>query len=151
MLSLLTGTIIGAIVVNKKESNRKQKIQNLSDKHLDLFLMMNQWVKIKQEGKKISTYLREKEYKNIAIYGMSYAGVTLTNELKGSEINVLYGIDKNADTIYADINVVSMDDELKQVDAVIVTAITFYNEIEEAITNKLCCPIISLENILYEL
>ena len=33
-------------------------------------------------------------------------------------------------------------------DAVIVTAITFYEEIEEMLAEKMDCPILSLENIL---
>ena len=43
-----------------------------------------------------------------------------------------------------------MEDDLKPVDAVVVTAITFFNEIEEQLSQKMKCPIISLEEILYE-
>ena len=43
-----------------------------------------------------------------------------------------------------------MEDELEPVDAVVVTAITFFNEIEQKLSKKLDCEIISLEDILYE-
>ena len=112
--------------------------------------MMNQWVKIKQEGKNLSTYFENKGYKRIAIYGMSYAGETLVDELKDTGIEVVYGIDQNADSIFADIDIVTMDDTLEDVDAVVVTAITFFGEIEEKLHGKLNCSIISLEDILYE-
>ena len=62
----------------------------------------------------------------------------------------MYGIDKKADSIYADVDVVSIDDDLAPVDVIVVTAITFFDEIEENLSEKLDCPIISLEDILYE-
>ena len=91
---------------------------------------MNQWVKVKQEGKQLSHYFKNNGFKKIAIYGMSYAGKTLIDELKGTGITVAYGIDKKADTIYADIDILSVEDSLADVDAVVVTAITFFNEIK---------------------
>jgi hypothetical protein len=49
-----------------------------------------------------------------------------------------------------DVDVVTMDDDLEEVDAIVVTAITFFDEIEEKLSAKIDCPIISLEDILYE-
>ena len=43
-----------------------------------------------------------------------------------------------------------MEDDLKPVDAIVVTAITFFDEIKEKLSEKIDCPIISLEDILYE-
>lgn len=150
ILSALTGAAFGAGAVGKVSVDKTKKIQAMSDKHLSLFLMMNQWVKVKQEGKKLADYFAANGYKRIAIYGMSYAGETLLDELRETEITVAYGIDKNADSLYLDVDVVSMDDDLKKVDAVVVTAITFFDEIEELLSEKVDCPIISLEDILYE-
>lgn len=150
ILSLLTGAAAGAGTVGKISGDKLQKAKNMSDKHLALFLMMNQWVKVKQEGKNLSSYLQKNGYKRIAIYGMSYAGETLVEELKNTGIEVAYGIDKNADSMYSDVDIMSMDDSLDEVDAIVVTAITFFDEIEEKLLEKMDCPIISLEDILYE-
>lgn len=139
---LCAGKIIGASANEKKQ---------MSDKHLELFLMMNQWVKAKQEGKNLSSYFEKNGYKKIAIYGMSYAGESLLNELQGTDTKVVYGIDKNADSIYADVDIVSVEDALAEVDAVVVTAITFFEKIEEILSSKLNCPILSLEDVLYEI
>ena len=73
---------------------------------------------------------------------MSFAGETLIDELKNSAIEVVYGIDKRANSLYADVDIVSIEDSLEDVDAVIVTAITFFDEIEEKLSDKLDCPII---------
>ena len=112
--------------------------------------MMNQWVNIKQEGKNLSTYFLKNGYKRIAIYGMSYAGETLFKELKGTEVKVIYAIDKNAKNIYSNVNIVSLEDSLEEVDVVVITAITFLEEIENQLSKKLTCPLLSLEDILYE-
>lgn len=150
MVSALTGAVIGAGTVGKLIGESLDHAKSMSDKHLALFLMMNQWVKVKQEGKNLSEYFEKNGYKKIAIYGMSYAGETLIDELKDSNITVAYAIDKNADSIYADVDVISIENNLKSVDAIVVTAITFFDEIEEKLSAKIDCPIISLEDILYE-
>jgi FlaA1/EpsC-like NDP-sugar epimerase len=150
LVSSLTGAVAGATAVGKATSKKINKTQEMSDKHLALFQMMNQWVKVKQEGKNLTEYFDKNGYKKIAIYGMSYAGETLVDELKESDIKVVYGIDKRADSIYADIDIVTIDDDFKEVDAVVVTAITFFDEIEEKLSAKIDCPIISLEDILFE-
>lgn len=151
LISAIGGAAFGAAGVKKAISKQISERQKMSDKHLALFQMMNQWVRVKQEGKTLSSYLEKKGYKKVAIYGMSYAGETLIEELKGTNIKAAYGIDKNADNIYADIDVFSMEDSLSKVDAVVVTAITFFDEIVEKLSVKLECPIISLEDILYEI
>ena len=151
VLSMLSGAAAGAEAVRKIQGDKLEKVKSMSDKHLALFLMMNQWVKVKQEGKQLSSFLEKEGYKRIAVYGMSYAGETFIDELKNTGIEVVYGIDKNADSIYADVDIMSVEDDLEPVDAVVVTAITFFNEIEEKLSDKFDCPIISLEDILYGL
>ena len=150
IISALGGGLAGAAGVSKLMQKNIDKKQSMSDKHLALFLLMNQWVKVKQEGKNLSSYFKNKGYKKIAIYGMSYAGETLIEELRGTGIEVSYGIDKNAAKFFVDVDVLSLEDDFKEVDAIVVTAITFFDEIEEALSRKVDCDIISLEDILYE-
>lgn len=148
--SALAGAALGAIGTSKIMGNSVTEWKNMSDKHLALFLLMNQWVKVKQEGKNLAEYFEREGYHEIAIYGMSYAGETFADELQGSDVKIKYGIDKKADTIYAEFDVISPDEELEEVDAIVVTSITFFDEIEELLSKKVDCPIISLEDILYE-
>lgn len=150
ILSLLTGAALGAGVVGKLFSDKTEKARSMSKKHLELFLMMNQWVKVKQTGKNLADYFETNGYKTIAIYGMSYAGETLLDELRGTGITIAYGIDQKADSLYSDVDILSIEDSLEAVDAVVVTAITFFDEIEEQLSQKMDCPVISLEDILAE-
>lgn len=151
VLSVIMAAIFGAVIAERLFHKEKDKIKVMPDKNFALFLMMNQWVHIKQDGKSIAEYLLKKNYKTIAIYGISYAGERLIDELRDSEIRIAYGIDKNADSIYTDIEVVTPEEPLKGVDAVIVTTIFFMEEITRDLAGKLSCPILSLEDILYEL
>lgn len=149
-LSTLTGAVVGAGLTMKTTSKQTEDAKKLAKKHLALYLMMNEWVHVRQDGKSIVDYFEKQEYKKIAIYGMNYVGETLLRELQGSEIEVMYAIDKNADAIYADVDVVKPDSELAEVDVIVVTPITFFDEIEEMLSEKINCPIVSLEDILYE-
>lgn len=150
VISGVTGAVAGAGVIgNVLEKVIKERTE-MSDKHLALYLLMNQWVQVKQDGKSLVNYFEAKGYRNIAVYGMNYVGQTLYREIEGSSVTIKYAIDKNADTIYADVNVVKPDAELAEVDAVVVTPITFFEEIEEMLSERLNCPIVSLEDILYE-
>ena len=151
VLILLSGVLAGYIVTEKLNRKKIDDAWKMSDKHLELYLMMNEWVRIKQERKNISDYLERNNYKTIAIYGMSYAGERLLKELQDTAITVKYGIDKKADEIYSDINVVFPNSELKCVDAIIVTSIGFMEEIKEMLDKKMVCPIISLKDILYDI
>lgn len=150
IISALTGMVVGASAVGKVSGDKAKKYRSMSDKHLALFHMMNQWVRVKQDGKNLVSYFEKNGYKKIAVYGMSYAGQTLVYELQNAGINVAYGIDNNPALIDEDVEIVSVDDELEPVDAVVVTAITFFDEIQEKLVGKIDCPIISLEDILYE-
>ncbi len=151
VLSALAGAAAGAALIGKRMLYKKLEIQKMSDKHMDLFLMMNQWVKVKQQGKSIGVYLEEKGFNRIAIYGMSFVGETLLDELKMSHIVVAYCIDKNAKDIYTDMRVITSDEPFDEVDVIVVTAVTYFDEIKEILSDKVNCPVVSLEDILYEI
>ena len=63
IISALLGGIVGAGVVGKTMMEKENSIQTMSDKHFSLFLMMNQWVKVKQEGKSLAEYFKKEGYK----------------------------------------------------------------------------------------
>lgn len=150
ILSMIAGAGATAAALKKVTGKSTNMYQTLTDKHMGLYLMMNQWVKVKQEGKNLASYFEDNDFKTIAIYGMSYAGERLVDELEGSGILIKYGIDKNAEGIYTDIDMVKPDDILEEVDAIVVTSIFYIDEITDMIEKKVSCPIISLEDVLYE-
>lgn len=150
VLSMFMGVMAGVWISGKIERSKRKKAEAMSGKFTALFHMMNQWVKIKQEGKNLSNYFEVNQYKRVAIYGMSYVGGTLVRELMGTETDVVYGIDKRVFGTNMGIDVVSPDEILDNVDVIIVTAINFFDEIAEKLREKVDCPVISIEDILFQ-
>jgi len=84
---------------------------------------------------------------------MSHVGKLLVEELRDSGITVKYGIDKDVNIQYftKEIKIFRPTDFLENVEAVVVTPITYYEEIKECLSKKIECPILSLQDIIYEL
>lgn len=155
VLSLTSGVLIGsaagAAAIFKKKQKEKEEWKNMSNKHLTLMLLLNRWLVTKQEGKSIVNYFHEKGITSIAIYGMSYLGERLLDELKNSDIEVKYAIDLNANNICTDVDVLLPSQELPRVDAIVVTAVSFFYDIQEMLSKKVDYEMISLEDILNEI
>lgn len=148
----MTVGIVGTKTIEAKVVDKDtNKYKELSEKHFVILKLFNQWMITKQEGKSIVNYLHNENIKTVAIYGMSYVGERLYNELKGSDIEVKYAIDKNADAIYSELEIITPEDILEEVDAVLVTAVFYFDHIEDVLSEKMMCPILSLEDILYNL
>ncbi len=126
-------------IMQWKESSRKNRSQ---------FILMKQWIDIKQENKKLKDFFVKNNYQHIAIYGMGDIGVALVKELENSEIEIAYGIDRNAKTIRSNIKLLSMEDNFTEVDAVIVTIIKDFDLIYEKLIKKLNCPILPIEDVI---
>lgn len=99
----------------------------------------------------MSEYLTKEGIHSVAIYGMSFVGERLYDELSGSDIEVKYAIDKNADHIYSEMELVKPDDELEPVDAIIVTAVFYFDEIAKLLEEKTDMKVLSLEDILNDM
>lgn len=157
MIALITSVVVlfaislYLVLTNRRLKENLKSARKMSDKHLALYLLMNQWVRQKNHDKSVSNYLLKNGYMNIAIYGFNYIGETLYDELKKSDVNVSYALDKNADHIFAEVKVYKPEDNVETVDAIIVTAFTAFSSIEAMLNPMFSCPILSLEDILYDL
>ncbi len=139
----------GAFWINANKEKKYQEMKKQSKKHLDLYLLMFDWLKFKQSQKDILCFFKKNNYKKIAIYGMSYVGKALINELKGSDIEICYGIDQKANILPSEIKTVSIDDQLSDVDVIVVTPISAYTQIEEKLRTIVMCDIVSIEEVIY--
>ena len=151
VLSAVAGGVAGGVAVSVKSNKEVKKWRDFSNKHLEMIKLYDQWFATKQEGKSVADYLKSEGIKTVAIYGMSFMGQRLYEELKDTDVEVKYGIDKNWNKIYADIDIVAPEDELEEVDAIIVTAFCFFNEIEESLVEKTDSRILSLDDLVYAL
>lgn len=155
VISTLVGAAVGALAggtaVKTLSSKEIGKKNETLDKIHVLYCAFDRWLQIRQEGRTLAEYFKKNNYKTVAIYGMKELGERLLDELKNSGITVCYAIDKNADQLYADVDILTPKDELKPVNVIVVTAIYYFDEIEDMLSEKVDCPIVSLEDILYEL
>lgn len=120
-------------------------------KNRGLLLVMWKWTALKQDHKNLEIFFENKNYKKIAVYGMSYVGISLIKELKNSKVEILYGIDKNAANIYSDIKILTPEENLPNVDAVVITLVEGYDEIYHKLSKKLKCDFLAIEDILNEI
>lgn len=145
------GAVVGGAVVGNKLNQKLKDNQDFTKKIGSYYHLFNQWLSIRQSGKTLADYFVQNEYKTVAIYGMKEFGERLYDELRDTDVIVKYVIDKNADAIYTDVDVVTPEDTLEAVDVIVVTATYYFDEIEEMLMDKVDCPVVSLEDILYEM
>lgn len=150
LLSLVTGAAAGAVAAGTFQGKTIEQKSQKVDKFKSYYNMLNQWLILKQEGKSLEKYFLDNGYKTIAVYGMGEMGNRLYDELKGSSVEIKYAIDKNAASTYSELEVVDPEDDFTEVDAVIVSAIFAFDEVEELLQKKVDCPVISLEDVVYE-
>lgn len=146
IIGMAVGAGVSSKLAGKTISAKAEKIE----KFKNYYGMLNQWLLIRQEGKTLQEYLIRNNYKKIAIYGMGEMGNRLNDELKDSGVKVEYAVDKDAAGVYSELNVVDPEEEFAEVDAIIVTATFAYESIREILERKVDFPIISLEDVVFE-
>ena len=148
-LGLIEGFLIVGLVKkyqSRKEREQRKKVDKLQA-HYDL---LNHWLEVKNENKGIASYFEDMGYSHIAVYGMAELGNRLIEDLKGSSICVDYGIDRDVCCSIAGIaEVYFPEDELPKTDAIVVTPYSAFEAIKKQLEQRVDCPIISLEDIVW--
>lgn len=130
----------------KKNDKYKQDIIRKLNSYYHLF---NEWLFLKQRNISVADTIKKLGYQKVAIYGMKELGQRLYDELAESEVEIACIIDKNKDVILGDYNILDLNDEFPEIDVVIVTACAYFSSIEKSLADKVSCPIISLEYIIF--
>lgn len=151
LLGLIFGLVTGMLFMEEKTRKIIKNKEKWGEKFKTYYDILNQWMTLLYDNKSIATYFIENNYKTIAIYGMGKLGILLYKELEKSEIKVKYCIEKNPNHSYPDIEIKCLGDEFEKVDVVVITAVSEFNNIVKNIKEKVDSPIISLEDIVYEI
>lgn len=146
--ALLAGFAGGYAISNHLLSKVIKEKNSKVDKFKNYYIVLNDWMILKNKGIKIEDYFINNNYKTIAIYGMGELGNRLHEELQNSEVKVLYGIDSNPGSAFGEIQIYDIEDQKPEVDAIIVTAVFAFDEIESRLQAVVNCPIISLEDVI---
>ncbi|MCM1425821.1 MAG: hypothetical protein NC118_04385 [Eubacterium sp.] len=145
------GAMAGALYEGIEQEKRMDKMEETTDKFRCFYHLLTQWLALKQDGKNLKEYFEINEYKTVAVYGMKELGERLVEELKDSGITIRYVVDKDINRIVTDLPKYTPDDALEKVDVMVVTAVYYYQDIEEKMSEKVDFPIISLEDVVYGL
>lgn len=129
-------TLVQLICKEKNNDKPSKKRKRLSDKHLELMLLLDRWLIIKQEGKRLIDYFESKKYNRIVIYGMKHIGKRLYDELQGTMIEIVAVIDRNAEFIFSDVKVLSPDYAIPDADCMVIMPVSFFQEIKEQMSKK---------------
>lgn len=154
IIGSLIGGVVGVATMGKFSQGVIKDKDKRTSKFKSYYNMLNQWLCIKQEGKNLEEYFKLKNYKRIAVYGLGEMGNRLIDELNNTEIEIVYGIDKNVDDTFCNIKAYSIDEigEIAEsVDAVVVTAVFAYDEIKEQLKLQFDSDIVSLEDAVFEI
>lgn len=148
ILIILISHLIGFILGLKYSNKEIIKINNSSLKNRELYETA---IRCLKNPEKIVEYVNQKGYKKVCIYGMSYLGECLTDILRKSGIEVICGLDRNADKLYNSyMQIYKIDDNPPIADLIIVTTIRGFSEIKSELERRFDkgINIVSLEMIL---
>lgn len=129
----------------------KYVLNHSKERYLKDYDVMMRWIALKQNGKKLSDYIKKYDYRTVAIYGMGEVGVLLYKELYSENIHVIYGIDQVGCVEDIDLEVIEPGTDLPGVDIIVVTVMHAYREIKEMLSEHVECAICSLAEIVYEI
>lgn len=125
----------------------------LSEVKAEINDVLYAWLQNKIEGRKYENYFKKHDYNSIAVYGFGDLGTKFVDDLvaEGLGNTIACIIDKDAADIEDDFKIVTPDERIDDVDAIVVTPIQFYTEIKRDLSHKVDCDIVSLEELIYEI
>lgn len=137
--------------LNELEEHLRRKHIDLLVKFRKMFMVVNDWLQLKEEGFYLDEYLNQKGIKKIAIYGAGYVGKRLKGELQGSLVEVKFFIDRNADFITEKIPSYTLANAPQSVDAIIITMVQGYEKVVEQLQKKYHVRIVTIRELISEL
>ncbi len=129
---------------------KKRDKKEMADKFKAGFGIYNRWLALRQRGENLVPFFEDNYLQNIAVYGIGELGERLIDELSGTDIRIVYGLDRLAENKkYAGMDIYLPDiPDIPFADAVCVTPVQAYAEIEEELAKRTQIPVISLEDVV---
>lgn len=112
------------------------------------WLLTLKWLEIKQKGHNFDEYFRKHNFYSIAIYGMAALGCRLYDELENSDICIRYLLDRNPNGMENILEFASLEGQLLEVDAIVVTVAGAEKQIVNEIKGKGYKRVIGLSDIM---
>ena len=132
------------------EKTEKQTLLKELNKFRSYYKLLDRWLLLKEQGKRLDCFFKNHGYKKIVIYGFAALGKHLYEELAdSSSVSVVGVMDRRRGLVYGDVAICSPEDELPECDAIIVTAVAEFEEITRMLKKRTEKPIISLQEVVF--
>ena len=138
----------GALEPNAKEI---EHLKGLNKRYQSYWMLLSDWLTLKETEVKLETYFLKKGYHSVAIYGIGLLGKHLYYELENSEIEIKCIIDRGATFSKNGVIICRPDEEFPKADVIVVTATYAYSVILEQLKERGYTNIVSLEQIIENL
>ena len=131
------------------QQNKIVTANNNAYRKSSFYSLLSRWMQIKLDGKTVADNILELGFQSVAIYGAGKHGKFLYQDLKDSKVKIAYMIDRNISAMAGtDVTVYTMEDDLPNVDAVIVTPYLEFDGIRNEIMDKGNYKVLSLDEIV---
>lgn len=140
----------GYLFATYRNSNKLEKMSKDCEKDRAILQLLDRWFVQDIEGYKVSNFFADRNIKTIAIYGAGILGDLLYKKIEAENtgIKVKYVIDKDVRRSIRGLKTVAPGDFLADVDMVVVSAITAFNEIRNTMTDIDSSQILSLKDVI---
>lgn len=149
LLKMLIGILFVMNVVERRRQNDSKSSNEQEGKMEQYYHILNQWLDLRQGNITLYSYFDKRGYKKIGIYGMRELGQRLYYELKDTDVK-LYLIDKAADRICFEEDIVAPSDGIPEADVIVVTAAYHFESIQKKLKEIVKCPVVSIQEIVNE-
>lgn len=111
--------------------------------------MLVQWLTIKQNGGTLRPYFEDNQIQTIAIYGLGILGELFYKDLKETDIEIRYAIDRLPDSRnIKELNLYLPHQPLPNADLIVITPVHLFWEITQEMSLRTSIPMVSLEDIV---
>jgi hypothetical protein len=125
------------------------KIKSNSIKFETYLNMLDAWMELRENGISLEKYFSNHGYTRIALYGYGIFARHLIRELRQSSVTIECLIDQQRDKIRCGVKTILPGDEPEDLDAIVVTAFHYFEEIRKQYVDKEV-NVVSMENIIKE-
>lgn len=155
----VVGFLTGAALTGKRIMPRLDYERFQVQKYQHYMQTYDVWIMAKKYGKPLDEYLLKRGIRRVVIYGTTLFGVRLYHELKDTEVEVLYALDRNPKFMFPGLKVYTWGDlknapaaeEKQKVDAVLVAVFLSYESVKPELENAGYRHVLAFDEVLYNL
>lgn len=147
-----SGTNQNKKIFIERLAKRHEHLRNLTTSYKlpesNYQVTLKKWMYLNEQNRTISGYLKNKNIKTVAIYGMGNLGSRLYDELLAADVTVPYVIDRKSELLKEVMVVKDPESKPEGVDAVIVTVLSEEESMASHYREKYACCAMGISEIL---